>query len=401
MTATATRVRVPGRARLGGVFSGDTPTFVALFALGWLVTTFFQLDWWRAVLFAGSAVPAPALLGLFAALVALGLGSLLGRSFLWAEPAVLTWLDFTGHDRVRLVSGRVWTVWSARLLVLGYVGALLAAAAGVPSWTWWTGIGLLGVGSLVVLPLAAGVGPPLRLPVAVSAGRQRLVDGWAARVVRLVSVTFLDPTMMLPSAGPVPGRPVRSLVALALVGVLGRLRFAVPALLLGVVVALAHVALPGLPDAVLVGIGAFAALLPFGGGIGQLWRSPGLRRWLDASDVALRAWHAVVFAVLALAWGLVVLAGTLLLGSPLAGAAWLAIPLAAAAVLRTATRPPVDYDAPGITDTPFGQAPVRLVAQVVRGPDLGAVGVWVLAAAPLGLVTVLVTGALIAWCVLR
>ncbi|MFF5985764.1 DUF6297 family protein [Prauserella flavalba] len=398
---TATQVRVPGRARLGGVLSGDTPTFVALFALSWLVTAFFQLDQWRAVLFAGSAVPASALLGLFAALVALGLGSLLDRSFLWAEPAVLTWLDFTGHDRVRHVSGRVWTVWGRRLLALGYVGALLAAAATAPLWAWWAGIALLGVGGLVVLPLAAGVGPPLRLPVAVSAGRQRLVDGWAARVLRQVSVTFLDPTMMLPSARPVPGTPVRSLGALALAGVLGRLRYAVPALLLGVVVALAHVALPGVPDAVLVGLGAFAALLPFGGGIGQLWRSPGLRRWLDASDVALRVWHAVVFALLALVWGLVVLAGTLLLGSPLASVAWLALPLAAAAVLRTATRPPVDYGAPGLTDTPFGQAPVRLVAQAVRGPDLGAVGVWLLAAAPFGLVTVLVAAALIAWCVLR
>ncbi|MBK1784658.1 DUF6297 family protein [Prauserella cavernicola] len=398
---TATAVRVPGRARFGGLLSGDTPTFIAVFAFGWLVMAFFRLEWWRSVLFAGMAAHPPVLLGLFAVLAVLLLGSMLNRSFLWAEPAVLTWLDFTGHDRVRLVSGRVWTVWFGRLLALGYLGALLAAAATVPLWTWYAGFGVLVLVTAVVLPRAAGVGPPLRLPVAVAAGRQRLVDGWSARVVRLVSVTFLDPSMMLPSAHPVPGRPVRSVAAFALAGMAARARFAVPAVLLASVVALAHVALPGVPDAVLVGLGAYAALLPFGGGIGQLWRSPGLRRWLDVSDRALRGWHAAALGGLALGWALVAFAGTVLLGSPLAGAAWLAVPLAAAMVLRTATRPPIGYDSPGMTDTPFGPAPVRLVAQAVRGPDLGVLGVLVLVSQPSGVLTVLVTLGLVVWGVLR
>jgi hypothetical protein len=32
---------------------------------------------------------------------------MLGRGYVWAEPAALTWLDFTGVDRARVVGASV------------------------------------------------------------------------------------------------------------------------------------------------------------------------------------------------------------------------------------------------------------------------------------------------------
>ncbi|MEU6644979.1 DUF6297 family protein [Saccharomonospora sp. NPDC046836] len=400
MTAKAA-VRVPGRARFGGLFTGETTSFLAWFGAAWLGSAFYQLDGWRSVLLGAGGTTPRLLLALLTVLALLTWAPLLRRSFLWAEPAALTWLDFTGRDRARSISVRVWTVWLLRLLALTYTGALLAAVARAPMWTVLVGAAVLGTTAVVVLALAAGVGHALRLPVALAAGRPRLVAGWHERIVRVVAVTFLDPLLMLPAARPVPGHRLGSLPRFVLAGMVGRSRYAVPALLLAVLVAFAHAALPGLPDVVLVALGAYAAVMPFAGGLGWLWRSPGLRRWLDGPDVALRGWHAAGLAAVATGWALVVLVVTVLLGAPLSAAAWLSLPVMVGAVVRTATRPPISYEAPGQTDTPFGPAPVRLVAQLVRGPDLGVVGVWLLAAVPLGLVTVLVTAVLVVWCVLR
>ncbi|SFP80202.1 hypothetical protein SAMN05421810_103466 [Amycolatopsis arida] len=397
--------RLPGRPWFAGIFTGDTPTLVALFAVGILITAFHRLDFWRDLLLAGSAVPAGAVLGLVMAAWALGSVSLLRRSFVWAEPAALTWLDFADGDRVRTVSGRLWRMWSARLLAIGYVGALLAAVNTLPPVAWHAGAALLVAGAVPVLLAAAGVGwpwSPLRVPVAVRAGRQRLVDGWAERVVRAVAVTFLDPMLMLPAARPVGGRSLRgaTVVRLAWLGVLGRARYVGPAVLVAVTVGVAHVALPGLPDAVLVALGGFAALMPFGGGLGELWRSPGLRRWVDGSDRALRVRFAVVIGALAAGWALVLGVVVAALGAPLAGTAWLAVPLAAGTVLRAATRRPLNYANVGATDTPLGQLPVGLAAQAVRGPDLGIVGVLLLAVLPFGWPALVVAAVLTAWCVL-
>ncbi|WP_199429008.1 DUF6297 family protein [Qaidamihabitans albus] len=398
-------LRLPGESRLRRVLSGDWPTFVAFFAVGLLVSAFFRLAWWRDVLLTGPVGSPAVVLGLFAVCCALGWRSLLRRTFLWADPATLTWADFGNADRVRAVSGRLWIAWATRLLALGYLGAFLAALYEVPGWVWPAGGGVLLAGAVPAFVLAAGAGAssPVRLPVAVRAGRQELVEGWAERVVRTVSLTFLDPLMMLPSARPAVTGSLRrrSLPRLAAAGIVGRTRYLGSAVLLALAAAAAHVALPGIPDAVLAGLGGFAALLPFGGGLGELWRSAGLRRWVDAPDRTLRAWHGAALAALALGWGLLLLAGTALLDAPLTGTAWLVLPLVAAVVVRTVTRPPLDYGDLGMTDTPFGQAPVRLIAQLVRGPDLGIAGVWLLSVSPLGWFTVLTTFALVAWCVLR
>jgi hypothetical protein len=42
------------------------------------------------------------------------------------------------------------------------------------------------------------------------------------------------------------------------------------------------------------------------------------------------------------------------------------------AVYRTATRPPMSYDA-GLADTPLGPVPTLLLRRLLRGPDLVAV----------------------------
>ncbi|MDI5982228.1 DUF6297 family protein, partial [Amycolatopsis magusensis] len=150
-----------------------------------------------------------------------------------------------------------------------------------------------------------------------------------------------------------------------------------------------------------VAVAAYAALMPFGGGLGELWRGLGLRRWLDERDLRLRAAYALVFAGLALAWALVLVLVVALLGVSFGPAAWLVLPLAAASVLRTASRPPMTYDNLVVTDTPLGQAPVRLITQAIRGPDLGVVGALTLTVSSFGPGPVVVIMALTTWSCLR
>ncbi|PRX47632.1 hypothetical protein B0I33_105212 [Prauserella shujinwangii] len=385
---TGTRRRIPGRRRFAGVLSGDTATFVALFAIGLLSGLFRELAWLREVLLAGGPAPDAVVLALFAVCCVAAWHSLARGRFLWAEPATLTWLDYGTADRVRTVSARLWAAWAWRVLLLGYVGAVLGSLHTVPGWVWVSGGLLLAAGAVAALMYVGGVRrwSPLRLPVAARAGRRRLVDGWSERVVRAMSLTFLDALLLVPGGRALPGFSLRgrTLLRLAVLGVAARGRYATAAVLLCLAVTGSHAALPGIPDAALVGAGAYVALLPFGGGLGLVWRSPGLRRWLDAPDWLVRLCHGIVLVGLALLWGLFVLASTLLLGLPLAGAAWPALVLSAAAVVRTMTRPPVDYGATGAADTPFGRAPVGLLVQALRGPDLLVAGVWLLAAAVSG-----------------
>jgi hypothetical protein len=444
--------RIPGRRRFGGLFSGDTPTLVALFAIGILVNAFYRLDWWRNFLIGQSIVDVHAALGLLVVGCALAWRAMLRRGFVWAEPAALTWLDFTGVDRARVVGRRLWSAWLIGVVAVGYGGALVAAACGLAPSAWISAaallagsaglslatvrrapaagtlevagpIGLAGLGVFVAVAglapvwLAAlagvllvtacavwwGSGSLARPVIATRVGRTELVEGWNERLVRSMSLTFLDPLMLLPSARPVRGHSLRRPTAprLAFVGVLGRARYGGTAVLLAIAVGVAQAALPGLPVVVLVAAGGYAALVPFGGGIGELWRNPGRRRWLDTRDLELRMTHLLVLAGLGLGWGLVVALVNALLDVSVAGSAWLALPLVVASVLRTATRPPMTYDNLLVTDSPFGQMPMRLLTQFFRGPDLGICGVFVLAAVPLSPVTLAVLAALIAWSLLR
>jgi hypothetical protein len=448
-----TTLRVPGRKRFAGLFSGDTPTLLALFAIGILINAFARLDWWRHFLIGTSPVEANASLGLLVVCCALSWRAMLRRGFVWAEPAALTWLDSTGADRVKMIGKRLWTVWLGGVIAVGYAVALVAAASGLSRGVWLAAAGLL-IGSSVlslatvrrspaaphvevagpillglvgvfisaaglhpvwldgaaVVLLVAGLvlglrsGSPNRPAIAAGIRRDGLVDGWNEKLVRSVAVTFLDPTMLLPAAHAVGEHSLKHPTALrlAVLGVRGRARYFGTAALLAIAVAVAQTAFPALPDVVLVAIGGYAALMPFAGGIGELWGNPGRRRWVGTPEIELRAVNALVLAVVMLGWGVVVAAVDWVLGTPVAGVAWLALPLVVASVLRTAVRPSMSYDNLGITDTPMGQVPTRLIKQFVRGPDLGVLGVIVLAVLPAGNpVALLVVLGLIVWCLLK
>jgi hypothetical protein len=112
----------------------------------------------------------------------------------------------------------------------------------------------------------------------------------------------------------------------------------------------------------------YLALVPLTAGLGELWRSPGRRRWVGLSDISLRWHHFLVATGLAAVWGLPVC----LLGG-MTPVTLVAVPVLAAAAVRTMTRPPPSYDDLAPVDTPFGKIPVRLVLQTTRGPDLAVV----------------------------
>jgi hypothetical protein len=417
-------MRIPGRKRFGGIFSGDTATFVLLFGFGFLFTAFFHVDGWRPALYGSSIVDFPAVLGLLTLCCAVGWRGLLRRGFAWVEPAELTWLDFAPVDRGRVVTLRLLGAWTGVVVVTGYLAALLLAIGGAGLEQWRAAVAIvvatgvaafasarrtalrldaLGPLALAVLGLviaALGLGPATvqfvaagvlaaALPLAFGgepvsrAGRAMLLAGWDGRVLRSVAVTFLDPMMLLPPSAPTGGLSLRrpTPLRLAWAGPRGRARYAGAALLVGLAVVVAHIAVPTAPGAVLVGIGGYVALMPFGGGLGELWRNPGRRRWVGSADRALVLAHGLVLAGVGSLWGTVLVVVTLAGGTSFAATAWLAVPLSVLSILRTVTRTAVDYANPGFVDTPMGPMPANLTRQLFRGLDLQLVGIVLLAAA--------------------
>lgn len=431
--------------------TGDERTLGALLAVGMLIMAFFRLDRVREII--GVAPAADLALALVLVTAALAWWSLLGRGFVWLEPAVLTWKDFGAFDRERLVARRLAGGWLARLLALAYLLALLAAVVGITRPWVLAGAavlaatallalgagrrrrrgrrGLLGlrVESAAVLGLAALAmalrpgpavlsgaaallavpavvllarsGPPSRPEIA-HAGRLDLVQGWRDRLLRTVGVHFLDPAMLLPAARPVRPWSLRRPAGprLAWVGVAARARHLPTAGLLALTAVAADLALPALLDELLFTLFGYLALVPLAGGLGELWRSPGRRRWLGLTDTALRAAHVLVFTALAVVWAAPV-AG---LGA-LAGAGWdpgvlLTVPLMAACAVRTVTGDPPTFDSPGSVDTPIGAMPVRIIARTLRGPDIGVLAVLLAAGTP-PLVGLAVVAAAVAVAVLR
>ncbi|MFD9962634.1 hypothetical protein [Amycolatopsis sp. NPDC058986] len=406
------RTRVPGRRRFGGIFSGDYGTFYALFGFGFLFTAFFNLDRWHRILFGQSTADFPAVLGLLAICLAFAWRVLLRRGFVWAEPAELTWLDFARADRRRVVGARLLVVWSAVVLAAGYAVALVVAAGGGGRDVWTAGVALVAACAVLIFATArrtalrADVAGPLVLAVTglviaaaalgpltvqyvaggvlivacglalggepvTGAGRLTLVEGWNVRVLRAVAVTFMDPMLVLPESAPVGRLSLRRPTALRLAwaGFAGRTRYLGAAVLLALGVAVARVAVPTLPAAILVGLGAFIALVPFGGGLGVLWRNPGRRRWLATSDWELRVTHGLLLAILALGWSALLVAVSLLVGATVPVIVWLAVPLAVLAVLRAVTRKEMDYtDGRGFS----------MARQFVRGVDVLVIGILVL-----------------------
>ncbi|MEC3981891.1 hypothetical protein [Amycolatopsis sp. H20-H5] len=411
MVTLAARKRVPGRQRFAGIFSGDTATFIALFAGGLLVTAFYRLEWWHNFLFGRSTTDFPAAYGLIAAACAMGWRGLLRRGFVWAEPAQLTWMDFASVDRRRVVAGRLWASWTGVTVTVGYLGALVVAAGRGLDETWAAAAALVGASALLAMatarrtrlpgetagPLvlavagllvaADGLGPrPVEVLAGVllaaalvtaftgdsvsHAGRLTLVEGWNGRLLRAMAVTFVDPMLILPEARPVGWLSLRHPTALrlALAGVAGRSRYFGSALLITIMVGAGRVALPALPGVVLLSLGAFAVLMPFGGGLGELWRNAGRRRWLGTPDRELIVVHGLVFAGLVAVWGVLLALVALWLGVVVPGSSWLALPLAVLAVLRAVARPPINYSVSG----------GGLMGQALRGPDVLVGGTLVL-----------------------
>ncbi|WP_414936681.1 DUF6297 family protein [Amycolatopsis sp. cmx-11-51] len=407
MVSTKAPTHVPGRQRFGGLLNGDYQTFLALFGFGVLFTAFENLPKLRSLLFGQSVVDFSAVFGLLIVLCAIFWRALLRRGFVWAEPATLTWVDFAGIDRRRVVVKRMWTLWLGLVVVVGYTGALVTAIGGGSRDVWIAMSALTAFGAIlaavtarrtairgetaapVVLAMAglavatAGLGPMavevlagalFVVAVAVAfggepvagVGRQELVDGWNARLLRAMAAVFMDPMLLIPESRPVPWLSLRrpTTLRLAWAGVLGRSRYAAASAVIACLVGVGHLAFPAVPVAPLFALGAYAALVPFVGGLGELWRNPGRRRWLGASDWELRLVNGLVTAVLGLGWGVLLGLVTLTLGVTPGWPVWLAVPLAVAAALRTATRPPMDYDVSG------GAAGV----QALRGVDVLVVG---------------------------
>lgn len=397
--------------------SGDERTLGAFLVGGAMTMGFFRLDGLRGSL--GVAEP----LVLVVVLTALAWWSLLPRSFVWLDPADLTWRDV---DRVGTVSARLTGRWLVRLLALGYVLALLTAVDRAPAATTWAGVAVLGGAgflalvvvrrprtslwpeALVVLVVAAFaiagttvlyvlasvlavaavvLFRPGTAPIA-DAGREALVDGWRDRVLRASGVQFLDLALLLPAARPTRPRPLTSGLRLAWIGVLGRARHLPTAVLLGLTAVAAHHTVTALPDRVVVTVLGYLALVPLTAGLGELWRSPGRRRWVGLTDLSLRWHHFLVATLLAAGWA----APVCLLGG-MAPATLAAVPVLSASVVRTMTRKPPTYDNLVPVDTPFGVMPARLILQTTRGPDVGVVALVLMPGLPYWGVAVVVVAA--------
>lgn len=392
--------------------SGDERTLGAFLVGGVLTMAFFRLDKLRAVF--GVVPEAP--LVLLCVFTAVAWWSLLPRSFVWLDPADLTWRDFGGIDRVTLVGQRLAGGWLVRQLALGYVLAVFAAVVRAPTPVvvsgaavvvgagvlalavvrrprvalWPEALAVLAVASVavvarpVVLFVVAGVFAVAGVvlfrprPSVTDATRVLLVDGWRDRVLRVSGVQFLDLALLLPAARPVRPRPLTGGFRLAWLGVLGRSRHVPTAALLGITAAAACRVLPALPDLVVLAVFGYLALVPLTAGLGELWRSPGRRRWLGSTDFALRWHHFVVATAVAAVWSVPV---CLLAGADLA--ALVIIPVLSASAIRTMTRNPPTYDNLVPVDTPFGNFPARLAGQTVRGPDLGVVALVLIPTLPL------------------
>ena len=388
---------------------------VGLFLLvGLLVSPFFQAHDIRAEL----STPAGA--GLAVLLLALGLAwySLLRRGFVWLDPARLTW-DDTTDARIGVLGRRLWAGWLVRFAAVGYVAVLMAVlfgGAGPAEAALFGAVALLAVvvgrrrpgrwGTLVEYTVAAGLVvlagvaalvavPPVvllvlagaavlasvaawsrRPAVAVLAGRDELVAGYLRRLVRRVTVSVGDVLSLLPVPGPLrwPGVFAGRGVAFRFVaaGVLARRSALLPSALLVFVVAVLHHVAPVINPVFLVGVGVYLACVPFAAGLAQLSAVPGLRRWLGSTDIRLRLATAAVLAVVAAVWlGLVAVFAV-----PVTVSGCLAAVVAVGAVVRTVTRPALDFGNMGIAVTPSGYlVPVGLLVQLGHGPELLVVGI--------------------------
>ena len=112
----------------------------------------------------------------------------------------------------------------------------------------------------------------------------------------------------------------------------------------------------------------YCLVLPVAGTLRQLTANPGLRAQFAGRDRWLAFASLAACLVASVAWTAMVAPG---LGGGAALAVLIAVGLTAA-VYRTVTRPPLDYSGP-LVPTPFGDYPLDLYRQLVRGLLLLAV----------------------------
>lgn len=398
-----------------------------LFAIGVLSSPLYRVDLIRAHLLGGAPAPAVAGLAVLALGVCVAWRSVLRRDFVWAEPAELTWSD-SGDNRVGTLGRRLWTAWAARFAAVAYLVAVAVAVLGQSAWlpagcALFAAVALLaavvgrrrrgrreawleyavvvalvvvagaaavstvgplplwilaGAGLVVAVAAAVGSGPARRPAVAVAANRDDLVRGYLRRTFRRVTVSFGDALALLPEPSPLPWPKLlagRGVVArLVVAGMLMRVRSVLLAVLCVIGIVVVHQAFPLASPVWLVGLGVYVAGVPFASTLASLWAVPGLRRWVGCRDITLRIATAAGVAVIALA---VVLLISVVV--PLTVASWFAVPLAVGAVVRTVTRPPLDYGNVGVGVTPGGVLlPVGVLLQLAHGPELLVVGLLII-----------------------
>jgi hypothetical protein len=389
---------------------------------------FYHLATVRAHLIGSTVAPpfaAPAVLCLG---LGLALRSLLRRDFVWQDPAKLTWSDGT-DGRIGTIGRRLWGSWAVRCVLVAYATAGGAALfAGSPNWvlaglaafvavaalavvaarrtasvrirwaeqlaslilplvgsllavqllpsSWLWGVAAVALVSAIALLFRSGL--PLRPAVASQARRGELVEQYNVRLVRRMSVAFLDLLSLLPGPSTLTWSRLFAGPAIVLRFVLGGMFARRAGLLLSLLlvwaVAVVHLVFPLLSTPWLVGIAGYFAALPFAAVLAKLNQQPGLRRWLGCTDLDLRLTTAGLVVVVMAIWLALVLA----FGVPADPQVLLAALLASAAVIRTATRPAFDYGNVGITTTPDGNmVPFGLVVQLVRGPEVLLIGLYV------------------------
>ncbi|SES27936.1 hypothetical protein [Actinokineospora terrae] len=366
--------------------------------LGLAALPFYKADALRERFVGAHAIAPGSTTAVLLVSLAIAVFSLLRRNHVWTNPAQLTWDDH--HDRDRLLRRRLWTAVVARFAAVAYVfvsaglilgwpdnlplaGALIAASA-LFGYRWsnrpqsWVELGgpflLALAGVLFAGPVVLWAVVAVLVVAAVPSGRpvrrDVLVRGWNARILRSVSAAFGDALALLPPARPIRVRPTNPL-RFAVAGALAR-RSALPfaGLVLLAIPVLRH-AFPVVGSIWWVGLGAYLSTVPFAGGLAEVVRTAGLRRWVPTSTRVLKLAAFAVLTVAAALWG----ATVVLLGFPFVP---LAVPLVAWAVVRTVSRPDIDYTAGVSTDVGGLYLPVGLVFQVLRGPDLLLFGLLVL-----------------------
>lgn len=373
-------------------------------AVGLLGSPFYNTELVRSQLIGGAPVGALGSVLVLCTGLALAWRATLRRGYVWAHPATLTWDDFDGQ-RPGALTRRLVLDWAARFGVAAYFFAVSGMLIGFPSSlggpvALFVTVAALALAmgrrrpfpgeSLLPLTLALALVAPLwtyavvaglsavalarssSMPHTVS--RDTLIRHYTERMVRRTSAAFLDVWALLPPGRPVPWRNAlagRFIVTRYVVtGTLARRHTLGLPVFLALAVLATHATFPAVTSVWLLGVGGYLALLPFTAPVAQLHRVPGLRRWLDASNLRLHAVTCAFLCLLALIWAGVVL----LLGIPASISAVVAVLLAALAAVRSVTRGPLDFSSMAMVLYEGVLIPAGLVRQLVRGPDLLVLG---------------------------